>query len=62
MTHEELARHVAPQIALLYTTEQMAELACRLMDWRALTDWAAQLQADPHAAPPAGAFGVAKRG
>jgi len=62
MTHDELARHVAPQIAKLYTPQQLAELACRLMDYRALMDWAEQLQRDPHASPPASAFGVAKRG
>lgn len=62
MTHDDLARHVAPIIAGMYTAEQLAELACRLMDVRALQDWAEALQADKHASPPAGAFGVAKRG
>lgn len=61
MTHDELAHYVAPIIAKQYPPEQIAELACRLMDVRALDEWAAQLVTDAKASPPASAFGVAKR-
>lgn len=62
MNHDELARHVAAIIARLYTAQQLAQLACRLMDMRALQEWADELQHDKDASPPSGAFGVAKRG
>lgn len=61
MNHNELAVKVATIIAREYTAIQIAELACRLMDVRALQEWHDELQADKHASPPPGAFGVAKR-